>query len=567
MTTTAARAAIAAMPGEEGAPLLAPSLVEAVLQHLGKAIRARQLYLPNNPVYQRTIEQLRQRFAGVWAETDELTVLVLESEFRWEGVSLLHEASRSDSLAWLFYKDGIRALTFLPGIEGDELSRLLDLLQRVRRAQPEDDDLLTLLWEEDFLNLRYRYVDLAADSLPAIEPGESAAEPRQVDPRAVAAEAQRPAPSIVRMQDFDSALYYLEDAEIEYLRGAFQAESTADLRRNVTAILFDIYEQERADDVRSEIAGVLDQLVLHFLATGDYHAVAHVVREGRTTAERARAQDAAQAERLDAVLRRLGSPEVLAQLIQTLDDARDVPAAEELDALFEVLGAAALATVLGWLARLQAGPLRAGLERAATRLASNNVTELVRLIGSPESAIALQAARRAGELRTTAAVGALARLLAGTDAPLRVAAAQALAEIGSPGALQQLERAVEDADRDVRVTAVRVLGARGHRAALPRLEEAVRGRELRDADLTEKMAYFEAYGLLAGAPGVAHLDAMLNGRSFLGRREDPELRACAALALGKIGTGEALDALRRAAGDRDLVVRNAVAKAMRGSAA
>jgi HEAT repeat protein len=175
-----------------------------------------------------------------------------------------------------------------------------------------------------------------------------------------------------------------------------------------------------------------------------------------------------------------------------------------------------------------------------------------------------QAMRRAGSLRTAAAVPALARLAADPDPAFRLHAVQALGEIASAGALQALERAVDDASRDVRVAAVRALGARGFKPALGRLEQAVRGRPVREADLTEKVAFFEAYGALCGDAGVQLLDGVLNGRSMLGRREDPELRACAALALGRVATAAALAALGRAAGEREVVVRNAVNRAMRG---
>ena len=38
---------------------------------------------------------------------------------------------------------------------------------------------------------------------------------------------------------------------------------------------------------------------------------------------------------------------------------------------------------------------------------------------------------------------------------------------------------------------------------LPRLEAIVKGKAVRDADLTEKMAFFEAYGALCGDGGSA----------------------------------------------------------------
>jgi HEAT repeat protein len=549
-------------------PPFAPSIVEGLLQLVGKAVRAQQLYLPNNPMYQRAIDQVRAGFAAVWEQTDELQLVVMESDFRWEGIALAPDASRADGLAWVFYKDGIRSLTFLPGFENEELVRLLELVQRVRRAGQDEDDLLTLLWEEDFLHLRYRFVDLSADALPAMEPGAETTQERRLEPGAIADDARsEPAPSFVRMQDFDSAIYFLEEKEMDYIRAAFEADRHADVRRNVLSILFDIFEQVPTPEVREEVAGVVDQLVVHLLAVADFRSLAFLVREVRQLGETAPEVTPGQRERLAAAVARIGAPTVLAQLLQMLDESREVPPAEELDALFEMLGQGALATVLAWLGRLQPGALREALERAATRLASTNVSELVRLVASSDPAIALQAARRAGELRTAAAVAPLARLLQNGAPQLRLVAAQALADIASPGALQQLERAVDDDEREVRIVAVRVLGARGHIAALPLLEDAVRDKSLRDADLTEKMAYFEAYGALAGDGGVDYLDAVLNGRGFLGRREEPETRACAAMALGRIGSQGALDSLRRASTDKELVVRNAVAKALRGGAA
>jgi HEAT repeat protein len=78
------------------------------------------------------------------------------------------------------------------------------------------------------------------------------------------------------------------------------------------------------------------------------------------------------------------------------------------------------------------------------------------------------------------------------------------------------------------------------------------------------MAIFEAYGALCGDPGVPLLDGLLNAKGFFGKREDPELRACAAMALGRIGSESALATLRRAAADKEILVRNAVNRALRG---
>jgi HEAT repeat protein len=114
---------------------------------------------------------------------------------------------------------------------------------------------------------------------------------------------------------------------------------------------------------------------------------------------------------------------------------------------------------------------------------------------------------------------------------------------------------------------VRVVAQHKSRSALPKITAVVQGKSMRVADLTEKMAFFEAYGSLVGDSGIEALDAMLNSGGFLKRKEDPEVRACAAMALGRIGTQEARVSLQKALQDKDPLVRNAVTRALRGDRA
>ena len=234
-------------------------------------------------------------------------------------------------------------------------------------------------------------------------------------------------------------------------------------------------------------------------------------------------------------------------MLQALDDAADLPPQQELAELFEQLQPAALAPALGWLHRLQNPRLKVMLEQSVGRLAASNTAELVRLIGSQDREVAAEAMRRSGALKTAAAVGPLGKVLGDGEADLRQVAVHALSEIGSAGALQALERAVEDEGRDVRVAAARALASRGYRAALARVEGVIKGRGVREADLTEKMAFFEAYGSIA-ATRRQYLAA--NGR-VPGRRED---RSCAPARRWRSGIGTALRPPRAKARREDVVV-------------
>jgi hypothetical protein len=399
-----------------------------------------------------------------------------------------------------------------------------------------------------------------------LEPSAAASETRVLpSPREdVQVQAESPK-NIIRMEDFDSTLYFLDEPEIEYLKREIRLEYEADLPRNVIAMLLDVFEVEAGERAREELCEILEGLVLHLLASGQYGVVAYLLREARVSAERAKDASQQHRDRLAHLPERLNQPAVLSKLLQVLDEADTVPVQEDLDALFEQLGPATLGTVLEWIGRMQSPQVRDVLEQVATRLAASNTAALVKLITAQEEEVALEAMRRAAALKTAAAVAPLGTVLGSAAVRLRQTAVQALTEIGSPGALRLLEDAVDDSDREVRMTAIRVLSAAGHRAALPKVERLMQGKA-RDPDLTERMVIFEAFGALAGEAGVEPLDKLLNAKGLFGHRADAEARACAAMALGKIGSARAIAALRRAADEKDVLVRNAVNKALRGGA-
>jgi HEAT repeats len=556
-------------------PPFPPAPIEDMLKCLAKGVRAHQLYMHNNPTYLKALELLRGSFAPIWELTDHFELKITENEFTWEGVVVSRDgmSKSSESLPWVFYKDGVRELRFQKGFEDDDLVKFLDCIQRARRNSPDEDDLLVMLWEHDMAHLRYRYVDVGDDG-PAVVLADLAEghawEPRVVDPPSAEDEV-RPEeqllasrPGMVNLEDFDSTLYFLDENEVQYLRGEVSKEYEGDLRGNVIAMLLDIFEVQQDPLIRSEIAEILDGFMLHLLSANQFRAVAFLLVESQATAERAPGISPSQKAQLAKIPDRLSDPQALAQMLQSLEESPELPAQDDLNAMFDQLRPAALGTIFASLARTQEPKVRTLLQTAAGRLAGANTAELVRLIGHSDRAVAIESIRRAAAMRSAAAVTPLVKRMSDPDPGTRLAVAQALAEIGSAGALQALERMVDDGDRDVRVAAARAIAARAYRPALPRVEAMVKGKAIRDADLTEKMAMFETFGALCGAGGIPLLDGILNGRTFLGKREDEELRACAAMALGRIGSDKAIETLRRAVNVKDIVVRNAVNKALRG---
>ncbi len=563
-----AAAAIAPSP-------LAVSAIEDALRALAKAQRALQLYLPNNPTRAQAIEQARAAFARVWGAAPSVALEIREASFAWEDRVVYQDLERgTEGLPWLLYRDGLRALTLHAGFESLELEPLLQVFHRARTAAPDEDDLVTLLWVADLQGVEYRHVELDGSVDLAIAASDRGAgggvASREQAPLAVpsaesAAPGDGPPPGFVRVEDFESTLYFLEPREVAYLQEELKREYSEDQRRHAFSILFDLVELANPGDAPLRALSYIDELLLECLTSGDYEQVAYVLREAAATLRRGDHADAV-AERLRELPARLSEPAVMGQLLQALDEGVRAPVASLLESLFAELRPAALTPLVTWLGHATSSPARAAIERASLRLAGAHTGELTQLLEQADPAIVRGALRLAAQLATPAAVPGLSRVLRGDDPALRVEAVAALADIGSPGALQALERGVDDTTRDVRVAAYRAITTRRHAGALPRLAQALRRKELRAADLGEKMAAFEAYGTLCGDAGVSELDALLNARGLLGAKENPETRACAARALGLVGTRAALDSLQRAADTKDVVVRSAVARALRGGA-
>ncbi len=450
------------------------------------------------------MDNIRAAFRQVWHATDDLHFDVDETELRWEDASVYQQEQRGESIAWTLFKDGVRSLTFKPGVEEIEIVRFLGVLQQARNLQADAaDDLLTLLWAQDFQFISYTFRELLTEGAVPVEPGAPlpTAPPSDVR-RQVEEEAPPKREGLVSIDDFDTTLYFLEDAEVNYLKKEVDREYAQDLRRNVLSMLFDLMELQTYSTVRAELISIVENFIPYLLGAADFRSVAYILREVRVLVGRARELIPEHNTTLVGLPARLSQPDALSQLLQALDEAAVHPTEEELSELLQELTAQALPTLVGWLSKLHDPRVKELVQAAASQLAQANAAEVLKALAS-------------------------------------------------------------DSERDVRIAAVRFLAARGYRNATARVEAAVTGSRLKDADLTEKMAFFEAFGALVGRKGVAALDKMLAAKGLLGKKEDPETRACAAMALGKIRTPEARAALGRASHDKEPLVRNAISRALR----
>lgn len=553
--------------------------VEELLKSMVKGLRTFQMYLPNNPMYQRGEAAVKAAFLPVWELTDELVLGVRETDFIWEDQVVYHQPNKAESLAWSLFKDGMRVLTLKRGVEDGEMIRFLERVQGARTLSTDaGDDLYTLLWAESFEHIRYHFAEMSTDQpLPGAPIGSEMAggpaggtetvDDRRQAVRADSEEEPPRKPGVLDLEDFDSTLYWLEEAEVRYITDAVDKEYKQDLRNNTLSILLDLLELELGAGIRLEVLGILESMMVHLLNTSEFKPAALILRELRAVLARTGDLDPDERTRLEGLTGRLSEPAVLNQLLQALDESGTPPTDADVTELFRELRPGALGTLLTWLPRFSNPRLKALLEQSADRLAEQNPREMLTLLreaGEETLTSAIELCRR---IKLQPAVPGLSDAMGNPDPQVRLAAVQALCTIATPGALQHVERAVEDVERDVRLAAVRELGQRGYKGLLRRIEPLLQGKGPREMDLTERVAVFEAYAVVAGEGALPTLQGLLNPSGFFRSKTPPETRAAAARAIGKIRTPAARGLLESLQNDKDLQVRTAVTRALREAGA
>ncbi len=563
----------------EAVPDLPLDEVRDLFVTLGKALRAYQLYDENNPVYHRFVSSLREAFRDIWQEVDKVKVTVEEHRLMSGEAAVYENEDRSESLAFLFFKDGLREITFLPGIETDELERFLGVLRSARNLKPDADDLLTVLWEIDLTFFEYSYVEVMPDGmeLPAPTPESERADLGQVL-KSVREEAEEDegdqevaegaaaedsqAPKQISKEDFNPTLYSLDPREKEILREEVELEMNR-LRVDVLNALYDRLE-DAGSERQTEILGILTTLLPNFLSRGALGSAAEVLEELAKMRARAGVFDDGRKAEVDHLLDQLSSEATLNELIRAIRDGSISADPELLSRFLRHLRTGALGVLLHASEEAEDRAFKRVLSGAVVGIAEQNPEALLELIADGNTVVAAGAARLAGKMGVADAASALAGLMEHPQPPARLAAIEAASELKAAGAATAIQARLEDPDREVRIASARALGKMRHSQAEATLKRIVTGKAIKQADLTEKLAVFEGYGLVGGMEAVKVLDGLLNGKRFLGRRESVEIRACAARALGRIGTDPARRALDNAKKIEDPVVRSAVNKALRG---
>ncbi len=86
-----------------------------------RTIKASRTYPANSPTLHKFQAELESRTWSCLKEVGDITLVVQQFDLLYENYSVYHNADRNESLAFRFYGDGVREITFQEGLEPHEL--------------------------------------------------------------------------------------------------------------------------------------------------------------------------------------------------------------------------------------------------------------------------------------------------------------------------------------------------------------------------------------------------------------------------------------------------------------
>ena len=552
------------------------SRVRAVLTLLEAGLQTIPTGSPGDPIHEQGMEKVRVGFKGLWERLSGLPLTVTEHGLQWEADDVLPVDDEHDGLARALSAAGIRFLAFSPGVEEEEVVTFLAAIHRSRSLTHEDvDDLTTLLWTADFQYIRWKSLEVEPASQEAAEvarpvveevrPAASATGPKADEVRRrVEKEVDTggSVPSIVDLEAYESTLYFLDTTEIRYLKEEVEREYAQDLGRNVLSLLFDTFELQTDSEVRAEIIAILTDLLPQLLVVGDFRSVAYLLSEARLILKRAPEIESDLLTQLNQLTGALSAPGAVTQLMHALDQVGVEPSEEELAEVLRELRPDGFASTLKWLNRLSEPDACELLGRAVGRVVEARPGVIMTALDSGEDVVIVEALRIIEEQGLSGLSKQLEGLADHDEVRVRSALVAVLLRVPTADGLRLLVSLLQDSDPDIRIAAVQGLSAHTYRGALQNIEAVVLNRD-DELDLTEQRAFFEAYGSIAGEAAVPKLKTLIFGGGLGRGRGDSDTRACATLALGRVGTRSARLILQKVTEDRDVVVRTAAARALR----
>jgi len=538
---------------------------ELLLQFV-KTAKTVRLYLANNPIRQKFLSDLFERFELFLRAYGALRLKVRQQAFVVDGEVVYEQEGRQENLAFRCYVDGITELTFHEGLEQAELIEFLEVMGSDQDPNALDDDLVSLLWKRDLPHINTVVVDDLpehADFLP--DQTELKAPDLQSMVRQETASLPPAAQAGPKRLDYPMVIFKLTEEEIQQLKQQIAREQQRDAVAQLLDILSVMLEIELDEVSFGEVLEIMAKLVDLFIERGDLPRAASCASTVKRLYEHPPQQADAFRARLHRFLVGLGSPERLEALTVMLNREKTMDMAA-LTAFLEAMTPEALGPLTDLLGTVVVMKTRKVICDAMVTLGRDNIELLAGRLRDDRWFVVRNLIYVMGRIGGPKVIGYLAPLVRHPEQRVRKEVIKTFDGMSSEKVVDILLECVRDQESSVRMMALRALARRKTPRVIELLTSVIEERHFAAKDVSEKLETFVALGSSGRPEAIAVLKRYLKGGSWWRRSGQEHLCWCAAYALKQMGTEEAIALLEEGSRDQNRGLQEACQSALRGTA-
>jgi len=517
------------------------SLIQTFLQTL-KAFR---LYEANHPILSKFLDRLRKDFDHYFDEFDSFSLQVAEHRLYYRGNIVYESKDVKESLAFLFYKDGIREIQFSKGLEFKEMIDFLNIVKKGDILNRMEDDLVTLLFEKDFIHITFTAVDefIEGTLVPATEEDlikgseyvqeeadEGQAESSSLPVREGLERAINPAPGQSLVQACQ-----LTPEEMEMIDREARQEEHPDyiftLINNLIEILLHLGEDL---DAYENMISYFDRVIEYLLEQKEVGKAVALLSSLNETMDSIMMKDR-QIFAIQRILQNSSSPHSIELLGKAMKGNGEVHSeSESILEYLRFLTKQAVEPLCLLLGELESGKWRKTICDRLTTLCREGIQPLSKFLSDHNPLLVCHILYILGNIGDPSTVNYLADLVTHKDVKVREETLQILNKFGEKGR-DLMQRFLMDSVSGIRAKAALLLARNAKGEAAKPLTDIILSEDFYKRDYKEKASFFRALGETGSKEVIPTLKGISKKKSLFQREKWNEMRQCAVNTLKMLG--------------------------------
>lgn len=517
---------------------------KALVQTFLQTLKAFRLYDANHPILSKFLERLKNDFDHYFGEFDSFSLQVGEHRLYYRGKIVYENQDLKESLAFVFFKDGIRELQFLKGLEFKEMVDFLNLVKKSDFLNRMEDDLVTLLWEKDFSHITFTTVDEFLEGsgifVPATEEDlikrseyrgtwedwseEMALDPQHELSRASADEgiekAIHPAPG----QSLVQACQLTPEEREAILRESQQEQQPEYIYILITNLIEILLHLGEDVDAYENMISYFDRVIEYLLEHKEVGKAASLLESLNGALESMVLKDK-QIFAIRRIIEKSSSASNIELLGKAIKEGGD-GLSESIIQYLRFLTKQAVEPLCRLLGEIESGKWRRVICDQLVEISKDDISPLTQFLSDPNPFLVQHILYILGRIGHPSALNHLGNLVNHGDLKVREETLQILNQFGMK-AKDLLQKFLKDPESKIRSKAALLLARTAKSEAVKVLQEIILSEHFLKQDYHEKTVFFKALGETGSPEVIPVLKKIAKKRRWFQRAKWNEMRQCA----------------------------------------